>query len=533
MIVLRRAIPAVLCLLMLPAAGGAASGELDPSFGSGGVVTTDFASRGDAALGVAVQADGRIVVAGNSTGAGFSNPDFALARYNADGTLDASFGSGGILLNDFSGTVDAADDVLVQPDGKIVAAGTSNRDFGVARYTPAGALDPGFGSGGLASTDFGGFDQAWGAALQPDGKLVVVGTGGPSADFLVVRYNQDGSLDGGFGTGGTVVTDLGSFDQAFDAVIAVDGTITVGGRSGGDFALVRYTAGGSLDPSFGSGGTVTTDFGGLDPAFAIAAGPSGKITAAGESAGDFALARYNSNGSLDTTFGNGGKLTTDFSGGSTDQANALVIEPSGALTAAGFTSSSPGTTQFALARYDTNGNLDPAFGIGGKVTATLGNALNTGLDIAAQFDGRLVVVGVTGEFGTGVTDFGVARFLGAATAPIRVTVDVKPASADNVIPLQSNGVVPVAILSTASFNAWDIDPTSVCFGDTEAPAERACVARQPQGHLEDVNRDGRLDLLLLYDVARTGIDRGDTQACLTGKTRSGTAIEGCDRILTR
>lgn len=391
---------------------------------------------------------------------------------------------------------------------------------------------PNFGSGGVVTTDFGGFDQAWGIARQPDGKLVVVGTGGPNADILVARYNADGSLDGGFGSGGTIVTDLGSFDQALDAVIAVDGRITVGGRSGGDFALARYTADGSLDPSFGTGGKVTTDFGAIDPAFAIAADPSGRITAVGTSAGDFALARYNDDGSLDTSFGNGGKVTTDFSGGSDDAANALVVDSSGVVTAAGYTSASAGSTEFALARYDASGNLDPSFGSNGKATATLGNALNSGLDAAAQPDRRLVVAGITGEFGTGVTDFGVARFLGA-TATLRVSVDVKPDSDDNVIPLTANGVVPVAILSTASFDAGDVDPTSVCFGDAEAAAERACVPRQPQGHLEDVNRDGRLDLLLQYDVAATGIDRGDTQACLSGKTRSGTAIEGCDSILTR
>jgi uncharacterized delta-60 repeat protein len=512
----------------------AASGDLDPSFGSGGVVTTDFGGRGDVALGVAIQPDGKIVVAGNSSARDVFNVDFALARYNPDGTLDSSFGSGGTILSDLGSNIDAASDVLLQTDGKIVAAGTSNRQFGVARYTAAGALDSGFGSGGIVRTSFGGgFDQAWGVARQPDGKLVVVGTGGPSADILVARYNADGSLDGGFGSVGKVVTDLGSFDQALEAVIADNGKITVGGRSGGEFALVRYLPDGSLDPSFGSGGIVTTDFGNLDLAFAIAADPSGRIVAAGQSGSDFALARYTGDGSLDASFGSGGKVTTDFSDGSSEGANGLVISPTGTITAAGFTSAAAGATAFALARYDASGQLDTSFGTGGRATAKLGNnALNTGLDVALQPDGNLVVVGVTGEFGTGVTDFGVARFIGV-TSTIHVTVDIKPESSDNVVPLQANGVVPVAILSTSTFDARDVNPASVCFGDAEDPAARACIARQPQGHLEDVNADGRLDLLLQYTVTATGIDRGDAQACLTGTIRAGTAIEGCDKIVTR
>src|SRR3954471_1124471 len=141
--------------------GAAAAGDLDPTFGSGGLVTTDFGGRGDSALGVAVQPDGKIVAAGSSSAHDVFNVDFALARYNPDGTLDSSFGSGGTVLSDSGSTIDAASDVLLQPDGKIVAAGTSERQFGVARYTTVGGLDPTFGSGGIVRTSFGGgFDQA-------------------------------------------------------------------------------------------------------------------------------------------------------------------------------------------------------------------------------------------------------------------------------------------------------------------------------------------------------------------------------------
>jgi uncharacterized delta-60 repeat protein len=522
---LRITITTIVCLLASTAPAGAAPGDLDPAFGAGGKVTTDFAGRGDAALGVAIQPDGKIVAVGNSTQAGVFNVDFALARYNPDGSPDPSFGSGGTVLSDFGSSLDAASDVVLQPDGGIVVVGTSNRDFAVARYTSAGALDPSFGSGGLTTTDLGGFDQATALARQPDGKLVVAGIGATGSDFIVARYTADGNLDPSFGGGGVVVTDFGSFEQAFDVAVTPSGTIVVAGRTGGDFALARYLPDGSLDPSFGAGGKVTTDFGGTEQGFGLALGPGGTVTLAGSSGSDFALARYNADGSLDASFGTGGRVTTDFGG--SESASAVTVEPSGTITLVGFTSQAPGTTSFALARYSSNGSLERT-----TTVSFDGNNFANALDVAPQPDGALVVVGVTGQFGTGITDFGIARVLGAPTS-ITVSVDIKPDSADNVVPLQPNGVVPVAILTTAAFDAATVDPRSVCFGDAEDPAARACTARQPEGHLEDVNHDGHADLLLQYDVAKTGIDPGDTMACLTGRTHNGLAIQGCDRIATR
>ncbi len=172
---------------VLPGAAVAAPGDLDPSFGSSGKVTTDFGGS-DAASAVAIQTDGRIVAAGRS-GSG----DFALARYNVDGSLDPTFGSSGMVMTDFGGS-DAASAVAIQPDGRIVTAGRSGSgDFALARYNADGSLDPSFGSGGKVTTDFGGFDLALGVALQSDGKIVAAGQGGSSFDFALARYNADGS----------------------------------------------------------------------------------------------------------------------------------------------------------------------------------------------------------------------------------------------------------------------------------------------------------------------------------------------------
>ena len=253
----------------LPGAAVAAPGALDPTFGTSGEVTTDFGGS-DSAQAVAIQSDGKIVAAGGTFS--FPSGDFAVARYNVDGSLDPTFGSGGKVTTDFGG-FDAASAVVIQPDGRIVAAGRSGGgDFALARYNADGSLDPTFGSGGKVTTDFGGgFDAAFGVALQTDGKIIAVGQGASSFDFALARYNADGSLDPTFGSGGKVTTDFtGGFEDAIAVAIQLDGRIVVTGQtfSGGfqKFALARYNADGSLDTSFGSGGIVTTNFG-FDSAF--------------------------------------------------------------------------------------------------------------------------------------------------------------------------------------------------------------------------------------------------------------------------
>lgn len=528
---------ALVLLATLAGSAQAAPGDLDPSFGTGGLVTTDFGGRGDFGLAVALQPDGKIVAAGNSSAVGVFSVNFALARYNADGSLDSTFGTGGTVLTSFGGPLSAAADVVVQPDGRIVAVGIAGNDFGVARYDANGALDTTFGTGGLVTTDFGGSDQANGVALQPDGKIVVVGL--LFGKIGVARYNQDGSLDSTFGTGGRVVTDASpSFDGAFDVAVW-NGKIVVGGGTGlypfieSDFQVVRYNADGSLDASFDGDGIATTNFGGSDNIFGIAVTADGKVTAAGGTKGmapgDFAVARYNADGSLDSSFGSGGRVTTDFSTGSEDLGNGVVVLPDGSITVGGFTGPGVTSTSFAVVRYTATGNLDTGFGSGGKASAAFGNPINNAFDIVTQSDGNVVLAGGTGD--RGVTDFALARFLGAPTI-LSVRVDVKPDSSDNVVPLQANGVISVAILTTDAFNAASVDPASVCFGSASNPNKRDCTEKHGTGHLEDVNGDLRPDLMLHYETGQTGVASGDTQACLTGKTTTGLAIQGCDRIVT-
>jgi uncharacterized delta-60 repeat protein len=285
------------------------------------------------------------------------------------GDLDVSFGVGGKVTTDFTGTVDEANALVVQPDGKLVAAGWTLfvfggwHDFALTRYNPDGSLDPTFSTDGKASTDFSVFDEANALVVQADGKLVAAGRAGFGFDFGLVRYNPDGTRDASFGTDGKITTDFGGFDQANALVVQADGklvaagsTVTfTGGGANTDFALARYNPDGSLDASFGSGGRVTTDFAGsTDQANALVMQGS-KLVAAGLAVtgggtnADFALARYKRNGALDRSFGSGGRVTTDFAGGA-DQANALVVQPGGKLVAAG-SAVTGSSTDFALARY--------------------------------------------------------------------------------------------------------------------------------------------------------------------------------------
>src|ERR1044071_2644544 len=307
--------------------------NLDPTFGTGGTVRTDFAGNIDQANAVVVQPDGQIIAAGSSFSNSKTVEDFIVARYNANGTLDKRFGKNGKITTDFFRNVDSISAIAIQPDGRIVVAGVAQlagsggtpRVFALARYRSDGQPDTSFGNGGALTTSFGGsFAAASAVMLQPDGKIVVAGTvdfnpdvPGSGLDFALRRYNPSGTLDGSFGKGGKVVFDFfGSFDQANGAVLQQDGKIIVVGSASYDsnnrdigFALARFNTDGNIDLSFGTGGKQITGFYGAGAkAHGILLQPDGKFVVAGSAsesatrhvATDIALARYKPDGSLDS-----------------------------------------------------------------------------------------------------------------------------------------------------------------------------------------------------------------------------------------
>jgi uncharacterized delta-60 repeat protein len=337
------------------------------------------------------------------------------------GDLDRSFGMGdGTVTTDFAGSGLAR--ALVVQGRKLVAAGVAfssetGDDFALARFNANGGLDGSFGTGGKVTTDItpsGSPDEVNALIQQADGRLVAAGvTLGPvgTFDFALARYSPDGALDPSFGTGGIVSTDIaGNPDYARALVQQVDGKLVAAGRTdtltGTDFGLARYNPDGTLDASFGTGGVVTTDIASnnIDEARALVRQTDGRLVAAGFAVGpagtfDFALARYNPDGALDPSFGTGGTVTTDIGGGD-DFAHALAVQADGKLVAAGVAPTATGLA-FALARYNPDGMLDASFGTGGTATTDLIGGANA---LVVQVDGKLVAAGVAGQ------DFGLARY---------------------------------------------------------------------------------------------------------------------------
>ena len=376
-----------------------ADGTLDQGFGVGGpegdgLVATNFddnidgTGTDDTPTGVALQSDGKIVVAGRTDPAGADQGDFAVARYNADGTPDTDFGGDGLVTTDFGGANgDSASGVAIEgtpgsPDFRIVAAGTktvsfSNQIVAVAAYGDDGTLDSGFSGDGMQTTDLTSVYPTAGVALQPDGKVLVAATAGDffppgPVDFALVRYDTTGSPDGTFGGGdGIVKTDFaGGYDQAGAVAVQDLGSgqvrIAVGGRASPDASttddggVAVFTTDGSLDPTFAPGGgdgdgRLTFDMqsnNSFDAMRGIAFQPDGKLVGAGSvGTGDFGVVRLTSAGSLDPSFGTGGLASTTFPNSNQPTANGLALQSDGRIVAAGGELNPSNGSDFLVARY--------------------------------------------------------------------------------------------------------------------------------------------------------------------------------------
>lgn len=394
------------------------SGVLDPAFDGDGQVTVANGQYTLTGYDVAVQADGHIVVVGVVA----PEDDFFVARLTPSGQLDAGFGNQGLVFTDFDGGLDGAYAVAIQPDGKIVAAGMArigdDDDFGVARYLPSGALDVTFAGDGKGSVGFGENDAAFDLALQPDGKLVLVGErdGSFNADFAVARMNPDGSPDASFGGGnGQLTIGFGGVVEAAHAVaLQPDGKIVVAGDGIGEVHLARYLADGLLDRTFDGDGkrTLASSESSLAD---VAIQPDGRIVLLGHrdltpddgsSLPHLTLWRLNDDGSADNTFD--GDANASFHG-TTALGNALALLPDGRILAMGSTFDQ----RELLVRFWPDGTLDdggrqalgwdePGFPAGSKETAYA---------MAVQADGRIVLAGEVENAGRTESDAGLARFL--------------------------------------------------------------------------------------------------------------------------
>jgi uncharacterized delta-60 repeat protein len=409
-----------------PSAALAAPGDLDPSFGSGGKATLNPGGGEDGAGDVAIQPDGKIVVAGWDS----DDDELVLARYLTNGTLDTSFGGGdGIASTDLL----SYGAIALTPDGSIMVA-SGDGDFILARFTSAGALDTSFGGGdGIVQIGFSGNDYASDIIRQSDGKLLVSGEGGPAEDFALARFNADGTLDTSFGGGdGKVTTDFGSYDWTSGLALQQDGKIVaVGGTLFGgvpanesDFAVARYQPDGSLDTGFSGDGKATLGFDGFDSASSAAIQPNGKIVVGGTGvlAGKMhvTLVRYLANGTLDPGFGGGDGIVTNDLGPFGSNVSDLVLQPDGRIVTGGY--GGEAAEDFLIVRHNPSGSLDTTFGGGdGWATADFtgpGN-FDAASALALQQDGKIVAVGTAANRNTSPFDdeLALARFEGGGAPP--------------------------------------------------------------------------------------------------------------------
>jgi uncharacterized delta-60 repeat protein len=408
-------------------------GQADVSFGVDGSLRTNLGGTYDWAYATAIQPDGKILAAGVSEGKG--TYDFALARYTSTKDLDPTFGEKGVVLTDFGGSYDWAYALTLLPKGKILVAGVSDasgsKDFALARYNPNGTLDTSFGDGGRVTETSRSLtaDIIRGMAVQQDGKIVVAGvsyedvaTLGPNGDFMLARYLPDGQDDLTFGIGGLMTTDFGdsSYDEPYAVVIQPDGRIVLGGYTnagngpgvlfGADqLALARYGPNGLLDPGFGNGGKVVFDGGSLDERIlALALAPDGSLVAGGyvngEKRSDLLLARLQTDGLLTKGWGNTGKgLSINDLGTNSERIASLVLQPDGKIVGGGQTAVA-NHADFAVFRYDTQGFFDSTFGRSGVTTFDFQGREDRVHALALQRDGKIVAVGQS------EADFAVARF---------------------------------------------------------------------------------------------------------------------------
>jgi|GEM_PF-777273 len=406
----------------------AAFNNTDYTFGTNGQAVTN-AGPASQARGVVIQPDGKIV----AVGAGLVNNsfDFIVARYNADGSLDTTFQSTGKVSTDLGGLDDGAQSAALQADGKIVVAGFTNANsahyqFALVRYNTDGSLDTTFNTTGRLIPSFGtSSERAAAVAVQKDGRIIVVGavTVSSKSAMAVARFNSDGSPDTTFNSTGQLIVPAGT-DSATGTSVVVqpDGAILVGGSSvptagSGRFALWRFLANGTADTTLGGSGEVTTGVGSFGASAAgMALQKDGKIVLAGSavvnSSGNIAVVRFNGDGSLDTTFNTTGKVTTQVSGAAST-ASSVLVQADGKIAVAG-TAGLGGGNDIALVRFNADGSLDTTFNSTGWVTTDLGG-LDHGQGLALQRDGKLVVVG---QSGLGNYDFAVLRYnSGLTVAP--------------------------------------------------------------------------------------------------------------------
>ncbi|HEX8265384.1 MAG TPA: FG-GAP-like repeat-containing protein [Pyrinomonadaceae bacterium] len=438
------------------------------------------AGANDGAVKVAVQPDGKIVAAGYIYNSSYSYSDFTVARFNTDGTPDVSFGTNGVVYSTFD-TSSYASSLLIQPDGKILIAGSlfigGSRDFALFRFNPNGSPDLTFGANGFVTTpiDTNTNDSISAIAMQSDGKIIAAGSSDQNSSitsvFAIARYNPNGSLDSSFEGSGKTTTSFYNYDWAGNIVLRPDGRFVVVGStynrstSRAAFALAQYNDNGTLDASFDGDGKVISLAPTSTEYYVTGAilQPDGKVVVSGTQygfGGTFQIARYNPDGSPDASFDGDGRAEISF-GTNGGQAWTLALQPNGKIIVGGAMVSS--RFDFALARLNSDGSYDRGFGVNGRVVTTITNAEDQIYGLALQSDGKILVSGYSN--GSSNSDFTLARYEGGEAAAFAIPFD-----------FDGDGRADISVYRT---NTWYIQRSQAGFagaqwgasGDLIAPAD--------------------------------------------------------------
>jgi uncharacterized delta-60 repeat protein len=418
------------------------AGVLNPGFGTGGVaIPLSNLAFPPSVTQVATEQGGKILVAAVTPDASSGGTDITVEQLNKDGTPDTSFGTAGETVFNFGGGLNSLSNLVVLPDGKILVVGTTiqgtgfnvSYDFTVAQLTRNGFLDSSFGTNGQTTIGFGGnLVNAFGVEVQADGKIIVAGTlTAPDESFedlAVACLTRNGILDSSFGTNGeTTIAFSGNVQSGFivpstslllepDGKILVAGTIISPDGLLGDWAIARLTKNGTLDAGFGTAGEAVFNFdGGFDVLSSLAVLPDGKILGAGTNFNvnsaqtDFAVARLNANGTLDSKFGTNGETAIDFKGDFDTLQSMVVLADGKILLAGSITDENTGVSDFAVAQLNRDGTLDEDFGTEGETTVDFGGGQATLASLVVQPDGKILLAGTVVNFSTGAGNFALAR----------------------------------------------------------------------------------------------------------------------------
>ena len=482
----------------------AQSGVLDPTFGNAGIVLTEISPNNNYGEAVAVQADGKIVVAGYAGAP--STYKMAVARYNTDGSLDTSFGTNGTLNFPVGTAKSYVTGIAIQADGKIVLGGYTwdniSGDFALVRLNADGSFDNSFGNNGIVIVDSGDNEVAEVVTVLDDGKILLAGSN--EDNFAIAKFNADGSLDNSFGANGwSVIIFDASVTFVKDLAMQIDGKILLGGLLQSNnlykMAAARINADGSLDNSFGTNGKVFFNIGNSnDFAEGIDVQSDGKIIIGGHTyieyplIYDLAAVRLNSDGSFDTTYGDNGVATTQVLPYGSNYTRQMLMQSDDKAILVGFTAFGTLEYDIAMVRFNTDGSLDTTFGDGGKVSTDISEREDYANAITLQADNKILLTGYS------YTEAGDASIFVARYENDLLGVDDNLSLGFNIYPNPATDILSIELndaSSTYQIEVFDILGKKVISSEIQKVGNINVSALAPGTYVIKINSENKTNVV--------------------------------------